>query len=156
MEKNEIRLVIADQENTKLPEDAIERDIKIESGPGIITIISGMRRVGKSTLLKSIMKRSKEKNFFLNFDDDRLIGFSVKDFQKLVEVFMEIYGSQDTFYFDEIQNIGGWETFARRLHDSGKKVYITGSNASMLSRELGTRLTGRYVQIEWLCCNPLK
>jgi predicted AAA+ superfamily ATPase len=53
-----------------------------------------------------------------------------------------------TFYFDEIQNIEGWEIFVRRLHDQGNKIYITGSNATLFSQELGTRLTGRYVQIE--------
>lgn len=66
----------------------------------------------------------------------------------MLEIFIELYGEQSIFYFDEIQNIEGWERFVRRLHDQGKKVYVTGSNANMLSRELGTRLTGRYVQCE--------
>src|SRR5690606_3284903 len=64
------------------------------------------------------------------------------------EVFHELFGKQKTYYFDEIQNIDGWERFVRRLHDMGNKVYVTGSNARMLSRELGTHLTGRYLSME--------
>lgn len=55
---------------------------------------------------------------------------------------------EKTFYFDEIQNIKGWERFVRRLHDQGNKIYVTGSNATLFSQELGTRLTGRYLQLE--------
>ncbi len=113
-----------------------------------ITVISGIRRCGKSTLLQEIRLKNDESDYFLNFDDERLIQFNVDDFQRLYEVFIELFGEQSTFYFDEIQNIPNWERFVRRLYDSGKKVYITGSNASMLSRELGTHLTGRYIQYE--------
>ncbi len=113
-----------------------------------ITIISGIRRCGKSTFLNQIRFQSKEKDYFINFDDDRLIRFEVDDFQVLYEIFIELFGKQKTFYFDEIQNIAGWERFVRRLHDYGNKVYITGSNAYMLSKELGTHLTGRYYHIE--------
>ncbi|MHB2155240.1 ATP-binding protein [Calditrichota bacterium GD2] len=84
----------------------------------------------------------------MNFDDERLIHFTVNDFQKLHELFIELFGKQSTFYFDEIQNIKGWERFVRRLHETGNKVYVTGSNALMVSKELGTHLTGRYVQYE--------
>jgi hypothetical protein len=59
-----------------------------------------------------------------------------------------MYGEQHTFYFDEIQNIPEWERFVRRLYDSGEKVYLTGSNATLLSRELGTRLTGRHIPFQ--------
>jgi predicted AAA+ superfamily ATPase len=72
----------------------------------------------------------------------------VEDFQMLLEVFYELFGEQKTFYFDEIQNVEQWERFVRRLHDTGNKVYVTGSNAKMLSRELGTHLTGRYLSHE--------
>lgn len=113
-----------------------------------IIVISGIRRCGKSTLLHEIRESNNEKDYVLNFDDERLIHFTVDDFQKLFEIFIELFGEQSTFYFDEIQNVKGWERFVRRLYDSGNKVYITGSNASMLSRELGTHLTGRYYQFE--------
>ena len=113
-----------------------------------IIVLSGIRRCGKSVLLNQIKEKNKEKDYYLNFDDERLIHFTSNHFQELIEVFLELFGEQNTYYFDEIQNIIGWERFVRRLHDAGKKVYITGSNATMLSRELGTHLTGRYIQIE--------
>lgn len=113
-----------------------------------IIVISGIRRCGKSILLNQIRKSNKEQSYYLNFEDERLIHFTVDDFQILHEVFIELFGNQQTFYFDEIQNIEGWERFVRRLYDSGNKVYVTGSNATMLSRELGTHLTGRYIQFE--------
>lgn len=113
-----------------------------------IVVITGIRRCGKSTLLQQIRAEQSEKDYFINFDDERLIQFKVDDFQLLYETFIELFGVQKTFYFDEIQNITGWERFVRRLHDYGNKVYITGSNANMLSRELGTHLTGRYLAME--------
>jgi predicted AAA+ superfamily ATPase len=111
-------------------------------------IISGVRRCGKSVLLQQIRSRQKEQDYYLNFDDERLMNFTVAEFQMLYELFIELFGEQHTFYFDEIQNIAGWERFVRRLHDSGNRIYITGSNATMLSRELGTHLTGRYLRFE--------
>ena len=113
-----------------------------------IIIISGVRRCGKSVLLQQIRDRLPQKDYFFNFDDDRLGNFTVENFQQLYEVFIELYGEQNYFYFDEIQNIAGWEHFAKRLYNSGKKVFITGSNARMLSKELGTYLTGCYIAIE--------
>jgi hypothetical protein len=113
-----------------------------------IIIISGIRRCGKSVLLHQIRNANKERDYYINFDDERLMHFSSNDFQKLHELFIELFGVQKTFYFDEIQNIDGWERFVRRLYDSGCKVYVTGSNATMLSRELGSRLTGRYIEYE--------
>lgn len=113
-----------------------------------ILIISGIRRCGKSVLMQQMRDRLVEKDFFFNFDDERLANFKLDDFQKLQECFVEFFGEQHTYYFDEIQNIEGWERFVRRLYNAGNKIIITGSNARMLSRELGTHLTGRYIQVE--------
>lgn len=113
-----------------------------------IVVISGVRRCGKSTLLNEIRSKNKEQDYYLNFDDERLVHFTLDDFQKTCELFVELFGNQKTYYFDEIQNIKGWERFVRRLYDYGNKVFVTGSNASMLSRELGTHLTGRFYQFE--------
>lgn len=113
-----------------------------------ILIISGIRRCGKSVLMQQIRDRLVEKDFFFNFDDERLANFKLDDFQKLQECFVELFDEQHTYYFDEIQNIEGWERFVRRLYNAGNKIVITGSNARMLSRELGTHLTGRYLQVE--------
>ncbi len=113
-----------------------------------VLIISGVRRCGKSVLLQQIRNQQPEKDYCINFDDDRLAKFTVDHFQLLYEVFIELFGEQKIFYFDEIQNIKGWELFIRRLYDFGVKIIITGSNAKMLSRELGTHLTGRYCYYE--------
>lgn len=112
-----------------------------------VTAISGIRRSGKSTLLKQIAKGLKG-YYYLNFEDERLIDFTFSDFNMLYEVFLENFGEQGVFLFDEIQNIYGWEKFVRRLFEEGAKVFVTGSNAKLLSSELATSLTGRHIKIE--------
>jgi len=112
-------------------------------------IISGMRRCGKSTLLAQILQtHSPDKIYYLTFEDERLLEFTVQDFNHLFEVFNELYGKRKIFFLDEIQNIPKWEAFVRRMQEDNYKFFITGSNASMLSKELGTRLTGRHVVVE--------
>lgn len=114
-------------------------------------IVSGLRRVGKSTLLAQVAHRlGKNEFYYVNFEDDRLLGFQAEDANDLFQVLVETFGERKTFIIDEVQNIPGWEHFVRRFMDMGFKFYITGSNASLLSKELGTRLTGRYVPIELL------
>lgn len=112
-----------------------------------IIILTGIRRSGKSTLLWQIM-RHKTGCCYVNFEDERFIDFMAQDFEELNEVLIEVYDNPNTYFFDEIQNVDKFETFVRRLQDQGKKVVMTGSNASLLSRELGTRLTGRYKSFE--------
>ncbi len=112
-------------------------------------IIKGLRRCGKSTLLKQVIKSKVHNDFFyFNFDDDRLAGFKVEDFQTLMESQIELFGRKNNVFFDEIQNIHGWELFINRLLREGYHLFITGSNANLLSKELGTYLTGRHIDIE--------
>ncbi len=121
------------------------KDLKFRSGSALI--ISGIRRCGKSTLLKQILDKSK--NFhYLNLEDPRLDGFELKDFNRVKEIFEEQQGLKGIYFFDEIQNVQNWEKFIRFLVDDKKTIIITGSNASLLSRELGTRLTGRHINYE--------
>lgn len=109
-------------------------------------IIAGIRRTGKSTLLRQIMDRYyKNKCYYFHFEDERLLNFSKEDFNTLYEVFLEIYDEKKIFFLDEIQNIEGWEHFVRRMQENGFKFFISGSNAKLLSRELGTKLTGRHI-----------
>ncbi|MFT4203867.1 MAG: ATP-binding protein [Chitinophagaceae bacterium] len=150
MNKDLLKTVIAEQEYYfEQAKDSLEREFP-ESfcQSSQIAVISGVRRCGKSTLLQQIRAKQIEKEYYLNFDDERLVSFQMEDFQMLTEVFHELFGEQKIYYFDEIQNIDEWERFVRRLHDMGNKVYVTGSNARMLSRELGTHLTGRYLSHE--------
>ncbi len=109
-----------------------------------IEVISGVRRCGKSTVMKQIINNY-QKTAFLNFEDARLHGFEVGDFNKFDEA---IGKGIDAYFFDEIQNVASWEIFVRQLHERGEKVYITGSNATLLSSELGSRLTGRHLKHE--------
>lgn len=114
-----------------------------------VTVITGMRRVGKSTLLAQVAKMYLNNDYyFVNFEDERLLNFQVSDFDVLHETLISLFGEKRTFLFDEIQNVPEWERFVRRLHDQGYKFIITGSNASLLSQELGTRLTGRSTRVE--------
>ncbi|MBN2066994.1 MAG: ATP-binding protein [Candidatus Diapherotrites archaeon] len=113
--------------------------------PGIALIVSGPRRSGKSTFLQQLRKRIPNSHYF-NFDEPKTAGFEVEDFERLEEVFSEEFGKSDYYFFDEIQNVNKWELYIRKLSDAKKKVVITGSNASLLSRELGTRLTGRHLR----------
>lgn len=111
-----------------------------------ITVISGIRRSGKSTLLKQFSAHFPD-YFYLTFDDERLFNFQVDDFARLMLAF-EKTGSAKTILLDEVQNVVGWERFVRRLYEEGYKIFVTGSNAKLLSSELATHLTGRYFKIE--------
>jgi len=114
--------------------------------PTFAIIITGIRRCGKSTLLRQIHKSYKLSSIYIDFEDPRIVGFDVSDFNKLSEIAGE--KNIHTFFFDEIQNIDKWENFVRFKLDEGDNIFITGSNASMLSKELGTKLTGRHLSSE--------
>ena len=116
-----------------------------KSNTSHVEVISGIRRCGKSTLMNQIKQQFKGGTAYFNFEDPRVHDFDVADFQKLDEV---MGSDKNAYFFDEIQNVLSWEIYIRQLHDRGKKVFITGSNASLLSKELGTRLTGRHLRHE--------
>ena len=130
---------------TPIKSKIIERSISLDTSGDRIIVISGIRRCGKSTLL--LQNFANKKNaVFINFEDPRLSGFEISDFYKIEKIANE--KNAEYLIFDEIQNIPLWEQYARHAHDRGIKLFITGSNASMLSKELGTKLTGRYKQYE--------
>lgn len=134
------------QERFNINLSNIERDkeLQIQTQNDYVQVISGIRRSGKSTLLRQIMKKY-DKVAQFNFEDPRLANFTVEDFAKLDKI---IPKDVDAYFFDEIQNVVGWEIYVRQLHDYGKKVFVTGSNASLLGKEMGTKLTGRYLSLE--------
>jgi len=99
-------------------------------------------------LRQLIKKRYNDDDFYyLNFEDERLFNFPANEFNRLYEALVSLYGKKKTFFLDEIQNVPNFETFVRRLYEEGLKFFITGSSATLLSRELGTKLTGRHVDI---------
>ncbi len=115
--------------------------------PGFASLISGIRRCGKSTLMRQLIGESGEFNY-INLEDVRLSGFELEDFRKLEKIFSPSSGA--IWFFDEIQNVQKWEKYIRTLVDRGETVVLTGSNASLLSRELGTKMTGRHLDTELL------
>lgn len=109
-------------------------------------IVTGIRRCGKSTWLQQTNKSFSTESIYLNFEDPRLAGFDLNDFNRLHEIALQ---EKKTVYFlDEIQIINNWESFIRFRLDEGYRIFITGSNAAMLSKELGTKLTGRHITKE--------
>lgn len=147
--QEEISLVIDSQREVFLKQDSgFSRDAlsQIPIVNSFATIITGIRRCGKSTLLLQLLRRDYQNAIYLNFDDIRLSGFETADFTRLHK---EIERREiRVLFFDEVQVIENWEKFINQLLREGYKVFITGSNASMLSVELGTHLTGRHLSME--------
>ena len=156
MDRTVIKQVVLEQENSnKVADTGIQReqlavvDSFIPLSHAII--ICGIRRCGKSTLMRQILKKYYESSFyFVDFEDERFVKFTTEDFNSLYEILIELYGLKHVFFFDEIQNIEDWELFVRRIHREKNKVFIIGSNASLLSSELSTHLTGRHIVVELL------
>ena len=139
-----IEQVINDQENNNDNKSKVLRSKKIQLNTKRILVITGVRRCGKSTFLKQI--NPNRQALSINFEDTRLEGFEMKDFNKIEKIAQR--KNRQNILLDEVQNIEGWEKYARSAYERGVPLQITGSNASMLSRELGTHLTGRYQQVE--------
>jgi uncharacterized protein len=121
------------------------KQVKVQEGFALI--ITGIRRCGKSTLLNQLLKKYK-RGYYLNFEDPRLADFEFSDFNKVEPTMKELFGDNGVYFFDEVQNVHGWERFVRYLVDRKERVVLTGSNASLLSPELGTKLTGRHLRVE--------
>ena len=150
MNHSVLKQVIYDQIEVIQNTEIIERDYSFEKNVNYVLV--GLRRSGKSTLLYKIAKELVAEGcdwsqiIYVNFEDDRLLGFTMNDFNDIVETAYELTDAKDIYYFfDEIQIIEGWEHFARRMADQKKRVYITGSNAKMLSAEMASVLGGRYI-----------
>ncbi|MDD4358899.1 MAG: ATP-binding protein [Candidatus Pacebacteria bacterium] len=146
---NLLEEVILDQSNSFLRKDpGMEREV--DFGKYLktkqIVVISGIRRCGKSTLLKQFSLKLKD-FYYINFEDERLLDFALEDFNNLLILWKKNFNSKNVL-MDEIQNVDKWELFVSRLKEEGYKVFITGSNSKLLSSELATRLTGRYFLIK--------
>jgi predicted AAA+ superfamily ATPase len=111
------------------------------------TVLTGVRRCGKSTLQTQLMRRA-PKAFYCNFEDTRLFGIGPDDFPTFLSVLDELTDPEHLVFLDEVQEIDQWQRLVRTLLDRGRTVCVTGSNASLLGRELGTKLTGRHLSFE--------
>ncbi len=111
-------------------------------------VVIGVRRSGKSTLCRNILRDSKKRFAYVNFDDERFALLTGDDLNEVLRHLYHIYGDFECLFIDEIQNVTEWYLFVNRLLRQGMHILITGSNAKLLSGELATHLTGRHAQIE--------
>lgn len=120
---------------------------RIALRPGWATVLTGVRRSGKSTLQAQLMRREGA-GFACNLEDMRLFGLGPDDFAAFLAVVDELAGAGQPVFLDEVQEVDEWQRLVRALLDRGRAVCVTGSNASLLGRELGTKLTGRHLSFE--------
>ncbi|GHV11592.1 hypothetical protein AGMMS49938_02540 [Fibrobacterales bacterium] len=153
MEKQIIKSIIAEKQQQIAEIELVKRPLNLE--PSLNYVFIGLRRAGKSYLMYQHIQelvRSKqatmENILYINFEDERLAPIKAKDLGMLLDCYKEMYNGKPIIFLDEIQTVVGWEKFARRLADSKYKVFVTGSNAQMLSREIYTTLGGRFIAQE--------
>ena len=153
MNKEKLKEIMFDQKDVfNSRKHLIPRDIELEKhiATSQVIIISGIRRCGKSSLLYLIKEKMnlKETEYcYFNFDDERIIA-DISILENIYNLHLEVYGEEPVLFLDEIQNIDNWEKFVNRMYEQGVKVYVTGSNAKLLSSEISTSLTGRNKPIE--------
>lgn len=149
MEKNVIKSLIIEYQQFVEKITLIERDIHLSDQLNYVFV--GLRRAGKSYLMyqqiQHLLKEGHriEEILYFNFEDDRLVNLTVEDLDLIKVCYEELYAHRPIFFLDEIQIVEHWEKFARRLADLKYRVYITGSNAKMLSSEIATTLGGRFI-----------
>ena len=154
-----IRSIILDFQEAQL-ETGVPRRLHVESAPGKATVCIGVRRSGKSTFLFQLIQAlldggvSRQNILYLNFFDDRLHNLRQENLALIAESYYSIYPEkkgEETIYcfFDEIQAVPGWEPFVDRMMRTEKcEVYLTGSSARMLSKEIATQMRGRALSWE--------
>lgn len=150
--RNILRQVLLDNQKDVEQYTVFHRQYDLDSFP--LQVFVGVRRSGKSFLLFQKMHQMLDDGhswadmLYLDFEDTRLEGFTADDFNLILECHQEMYGRRPMLFFDEMQNIEGWQKFARNLADKKYSVFITGSNAKMLSKEIMAALGGRYLPVE--------
>ena len=152
--KNVLKTIIADFHSTRL-RSSLKRNVELPVDSGTIISVIGVRRSGKTFLLYETIKRimgngvPKHNILYINFEDER-ITLNQDQLDLILQAYQELYPKLDlaecSFFFDEIQNIKGWEKFVRRVFDTvSKNIFITGSNSKLLSTEIATELRGRTI-----------
>lgn len=151
MNKELFRAIISENQEFIGSIPLVERPLHLEESGNYVFV--GVRQAGKSYLLYQRIKEllgcgiNLHDIVYVNFDDERLLGMTTDDFDLILQAYYSMHGGQPIFFFDEIQNVDGWANFARRLANQKHRVYVTGSNAKMLSRDIETVLGGRYLSV---------
>lgn len=149
MDQELIKQIIGENQEFVQNVKLLQRPFKFEDNGNYVFL--GIRRAGKSYLMfqriHELMKRGVdiEEILYLNFEDERFIGLKSEDLDEIKRVYEETFSSRPIFFLDEIQIVPGWEKFVRRLADKNYRVFVTGSNAKMLSSEIATTLGGRFL-----------
>lgn len=151
MDKQILKSIMLDNQKDIQQYEVFKRDFQFEEFGNYVFV--GIRRAGKSFLLYQRMQQllaegiGWDSMLYVNFEDERLIGMQSSDLNLIIEAHLEMYGTRPILFLDEIQNVDGWEKFVRRLADTKYRVYVTGSNAKMLSSDVQTTLGARYIII---------
>jgi len=150
MNKDILKAIIRERQEEILQIDIVQRPLNLEKNNNYVLI--GLRRAGKSYMMfqhiQHLIKTKVcniEDILYINFEDERLLSIKAEDLNLFLEAYKEMYNAKPIVFLDEIQNIDGWEKFARRLADSKYRIFITGSNAKMLSKEIYSTLGSRYL-----------
>ncbi len=152
MDKQLLKQILRENQQEVERYEVVPRRLQLDDFP--CRVLVGVRRAGKSYMLYHRIQqllaegRRWDEILYLNFEDERLENFGTDDFNRLLECHQEMYGKRPMLFLDEVQNIDGWHKFARRMADSQYTIYITGSNAKMLSGEINTTLGGRFLIAE--------
>ncbi len=153
MNKERLKEIMLDQKEVFSGKtDLKERDISLDTyiKTSQVVVITGVRRCGKSSLLfllKQKMQLNNEDFCYFNFDDERIINETSLP-EEIDNIHRELYSKDAILFLDEIQIIDGWEKFVNRMYEQGRKIFVTGSNASILSSEISSSLTGRNLTLE--------
>jgi predicted AAA+ superfamily ATPase len=147
--RDTLATVLRDQQPAEPPGPQIPRELAaaLPTHSAQAIVLTGVRRCGKSTLQGQLM-RERTRPFYCNLEDTRLFELSAPDFPNFLSLIDEIAPKDAAIFLDEVQEVAGWQRLVRSLLDHGRIVCITGSNASLLDRELGAKLTGRHLSYE--------
>ena len=152
MDKQILKQILRDNQQEVERYVVEPRELALDGFP--CRVLVGVRRTGKSYMLYHYIQQllaaghKWDEMLYLNFEDERLENFDTEDFNKLLECHQEMYGKRPMLFLDEVQNIDSWHKFARRMADAKYTIFITGSNAKMLSGEINTTLGGRFLIAE--------
>ncbi|MDR0885533.1 MAG: ATP-binding protein [Clostridiales Family XIII bacterium] len=149
MDKNTIKKIIIENHEYIERISPMKREIYIEGNGNYVFV--GSRRAGKTFLMFNIIKDivvehgTIDEILYINFEDERLLEMTADDFDLIIEAYHELFDTTPIFFLDEIQVVDRWDKFVRRLADTGFRIYVTGSNAQMLSHDIATTLGGRFL-----------